>query len=80
MTGTLKVQRGPWKIDPSFDHSELHVRPRGDVVWHPLSVDCPCRPTQDSTEVRDEDGDRMTVPVFLHVAMDGREERPPEMS
>lgn len=76
----LKVQRGPWKIDTSFDMSELHVRPRADVVWHPLSVDCPCRPTQDTADVRDEDGDRMSVPVYLHAALDGRTVPPPEMS
>lgn len=73
----LKIQRGHWKIDLDFTGDTLHVRPRADVVWHPLSELCPCRPSEDVAEMRDEDGDPLHLPVFFHAALDGREVPPP---
>lgn len=69
---TFNQQRGPWKIDLSFDRTEIHVRPRGDLAWHPLSAQCPCRPAEDTTRLHDVDGHPVTLPVFLHTALDGR--------
>jgi hypothetical protein len=72
----LKQQRGPWKVDLSFDAAELHVRPRADLVWHPLTVACPCRPAESTADIRDGMGDAVgdvvSLPVFVHVALDGR--------
>jgi hypothetical protein len=33
-----------WKIDYTFDDTEVHVRPRNDHVFHTLSDDCVCGP------------------------------------
>ncbi len=75
----LKVQRGPWKVDLDFDGEALHVRPRDDRVWHPLDAGCHCLPPGEVAELRDSDGDPVHLPVFLHVALDAREVRPPEI-
>jgi hypothetical protein len=73
----LKIQRGPWKVDLAFDGTALHVRPRADARWHPLAEDCHCIPTQNTAEVHDSDGDPVTLPVYFHTALDGREEPAP---
>lgn len=76
MAATLKQQRGPWKIDLTFDADELHVRPRDDLAWHPLERDCPCRPREDTAQLLGPDG-RVDLPVFFHAALDGRAIPPP---
>ncbi len=73
----LKEQRGPWKVDLDYAGEALHVRPRNDVQWHHLGPACHCIPTSDVTEVRDCDGAPVHLPVYFHVALDGREVRPP---
>lgn len=73
----LKVQRGPWKIDLDYLGEALHVRPRNDMVWHPLDPGCHCIPTSDVAELRDCDGDPVHLPVYFHVALDAREVPPP---
>lgn len=77
---TLKIQRGPWKIDLDHDEQAVHVRPRGDVVWHPLDSRCHCIPTSDVAELRDCQGRPLHLPVYFHVALDGREVRPPPIT
>lgn len=74
----LKTQRGPWKIDPTFDDEELHVRPRGDTVWHILTAACCCRPERQTARLCD--GQYATdVVVHFHRPFDGREVPPPRV-
>ncbi len=68
--GPPRVCRGGWKLDPSFDGSTIHARPRDDLIWHPLDEECPCGPT--SVELVDESGGHVVWGV-LHHALDGRD-------
>jgi hypothetical protein len=68
----LKTQYAPWKIDLDFDGAAMHVRPRNDHVWHPLSDACHCIPTTDVAELTDCEGRPLHLPVYFHVALDGR--------
>lgn len=63
------VQRGPWKTDPSFDATELHIRPRADTRWHPLDAGCWCGPLVKG-EATDGEG---VAQVYVHRPADGRE-------
>jgi hypothetical protein len=53
----------------SFDGSELHVRPRDDVMFHPLARDCFCGP--DTAPVERFDG--IELVAVIHHSLDGRE-------
>lgn len=76
---TLKVQRGPWKLDLDYRGEALHVRPRNDARWHPIAEDCHCIPTTDVVEMRDCEGLPVHMPVYFHTALDGREVAPPPL-
>lgn len=69
---TLNTQRGPWKIDYDMAEEALHVRPRADAMWHPLEAACRCLPASEVAEVRDGYGTPVHLPVYFHVAQDGR--------
>ncbi len=73
----LKKQRGPWKIDAEFTGEALHVRPRGDVAWHPLDSSCHCLPAADTCQLHDADGNPVHLPIYFHAALDGRDVPPP---
>jgi hypothetical protein len=64
--------RGLWKSCWSIDGREVHVRPRNDHIWHPLTDDCVCGP---STEPIYPDDDSAEILAWLvtHQALDGRE-------
>lgn len=64
-----ELGRDAWKIDQAIGGEEIHIRPRGDLVWHPLEENCVCGPER--TEALTSDGD--LVPVIVHQALDGRE-------
>lgn len=49
--------------------TDVHVRPLGDLVAHPMSVDCVCGPTTEP--VQRQDGSYGWVVV--HHSLDGRE-------
>jgi hypothetical protein len=66
--------RGGWKLDPDLDGIDLHVRPRDDVIWHPLDPDCVCGPR--ATEARHTTTGRETT-MYVHHSLDGRELREP---
>lgn len=65
----LKVQRGPWKIEATFGGDAVHVRPRADLRWHVLDESCWCGPARCAAETSDGD----EIPVWQHIAADGRE-------
>lgn len=65
----LNNQRLPWKIDTSYDGEVIHIRPRGDLWWHPLDVECWCDPVEKAAETSDGG----IVLTYLHNAADGRE-------
>lgn len=66
---TLKVQRGPWKTEASYAGDAVHIRPRDDLRWHPLDETCWCGPARAEAETLDGED----VPVWQHIAADGRE-------
>ena len=65
----LNNQLGAWKVDTSFDDEVIHIRPRGDLWWHPLDVGCWCEPEERAPERPDG----RLVLVYVHRAADGRE-------
>jgi hypothetical protein len=52
------------------DSEALHVRPRGDLIVHELTDDCPCGPEQ--RPVKGEDGS--VGWLVVHHSLDGREQ------
>jgi hypothetical protein len=69
VAAALNNQRGPWKIDTDFTDDAIHIRPRADLWWHPLEVDCWCGPAE--TAPATSDGG--VVLTYVHNAADGRE-------
>jgi hypothetical protein len=60
-----RVCRGGWKTDRGIaDPSEVHVRPRDDLMWHPLDMHCVCGPRVEH---------RPPGWVVIHHSLDGRE-------
>jgi hypothetical protein len=72
----LNQQRGPWKVDTSLAGDEIHVRPRNDLMWHPLDPRCACGP-QEQTVPLSGGSEPAEAAVYLHAALDGREVPPP---
>lgn len=62
-----------WRCDYNPAYTEVHLRPRNDLIWHPLDDDCACGPTT-SYVVLDGPGPRWFV---VHHALDGRPVAPP---
>lgn len=50
--------------------NDIHVQPRGDLIAHETSEDCPCGPT--AKPVVREDGS--TGWLYIHHSLDGREQ------
>lgn len=56
-----------WKIDHSFDDTEVHIRPRNDLRFHLMDVDCFCSPEIMPRMPGDERD------LVVHRPQDGRE-------
>lgn len=63
-------KRGGWKLCVSFDGTELHLRPRDDLMYHPLDSACFCGPQ--TQPVERIDGVELTA--VIHHSLDGREQ------
>jgi hypothetical protein len=56
-----------WKCEYNLAGTEVHVRPRNDLIWHPATTECPCGPSQHYVDM---DGDVRWI--VIHHALDGR--------
>lgn len=58
-----------WKCEYNATGTEIHVRPRNDLMWHHDTSDCPCGPAVTHLDdLPDSDARRLAI----HHALDGR--------
>lgn len=62
---------GGFKCEHNLAGTEVHIRPRGDHIWHTLDDECPCGPTGHFAPIG-----APAAWIYIHHALDGRKAPP----
>lgn len=68
----------PWVIDADTHPLDIHVMPLEDLRPHTATRECWCHPVEEERELTCPDGVDRGMEVFVHVALDARDQYEPD--